>query len=254
MGSPDTEAERRGNEGPLHRVQLQSFFIGQTPVTQAQWQVVAGWPKQQLELHAQPSLFRGANRPVEQVSWYEAVEFCRRLSVRTGREYNLPSEAQWEYACRAGSTTPFAFGERLTADLANCDGRVPYARVAVSVFRCQPTEVGSFSANAWGLHDMHGNVWEWCMDPWHDSYGGASADGRAWIIGGGHLGCCAAGRGSASPGTAARPTATASTRTSATAASVSASVTSPRTNSLHLDSLYLCPLPFALWLLASEVF
>ena len=93
MGSPDNEAGRGGNEGPLHRVQLQSFFIGQTPVTQAQWQVVAGWPKQQLELYAQPYRFKGANRPVEQVSWYEAVEFCRRLSVRTGREYSLPSEA-----------------------------------------------------------------------------------------------------------------------------------------------------------------
>ena len=163
---------------------MQNYFLGQTPVTQVQWQVVAGWPKQQLELHAQPSRFKGANRPVEQVSWHEAVEFCRRLSVRTGREYSLPSEAQWEYACRAGSTTPFAFGETLTADLANCDGRVPYATVPVSVFRCQPTEVGSFSANAWGLHDMHGNVWEWCLDPWHDSYTGAPVDGSAWTAGG----------------------------------------------------------------------
>ncbi|MCE2838546.1 MAG: formylglycine-generating enzyme family protein, partial [Cyanobium sp. 49614_E6] len=185
MGSPDTEADRRGNEGPQHRVQLQSFFIGQTPVTQAQWQVVAGWPKQQLELESQPSLFQGANRPVERVSWHEAVEFCRRLSARTGRDYGLPSEAQWEYACRAGSTTPFAFGETLTPELANYDWTETYASGPKGVSRQQTTEVGSFPANAWGLHDMHGNVWEWCLDPWHDSYTGAPADGSAWTAGGG---------------------------------------------------------------------
>jgi formylglycine-generating enzyme required for sulfatase activity len=185
MGSPDTEADLRGNEGPQYRVQLQSFFIGQTPVTQAQWQVVAGWPKQQLELEPQPSHFQGANRPVEQVSWHEAVEFCRRLSARTGRDYGLPSEAQWEYACRAGSTTPFAFGETLTPELANYDWTVTYASGPKGVSRQQTTEVGSFPANAWGLHDMHGNVWEWCLDPWHDSYTGAPADGSAWTAGGG---------------------------------------------------------------------
>jgi len=177
MGSPDTEAERSGNEGPQHRVQLQSFFIGHTPVTQVQWQVVAGWPKQQLELEPQPSRFQGANRPVERVSWHEAVEFCRRLSARTGRDYGLPSEAQWEYACRAGSTTPFAFGETLTPELANYDWTETYASGPKGVSRQQTTEVGSFPANAWGLHDMHGNVWEWCLDPWHDSYTGAPADG-----------------------------------------------------------------------------
>ena len=185
MGSPDTEADRRGNEGPQHRVQLQSFFIGQTPVTQVQWQVVAGWPKQQLELEPQPSRFHGANRPVERVSWHEAVEFCRRLSARTGRDYGLPSEAQWEYACRAGSTTPFAFGETLTPELANYDWTETYASGPKGVSRQQTTEVGSFPANAWGLHDMHGNVWEWCLDPWHDSYTGAPADGSAWTAGGG---------------------------------------------------------------------
>jgi formylglycine-generating enzyme required for sulfatase activity len=185
MGSPDTEAERRGNEGPKHRVQLQSFFIGHTPVTQVQWQVVAGWPKQQLELEPQPSRFHGANRPVERVSWHEAVEFCRRLSARTGRDYGLPSEAQWEYACRAGSTTPFAFGETLTPELANYDWTETYASGPKGVSRQQTTEVGSFPANAWGLHDMHGNVWEWCLDPWHDSYTGAPADGSAWTAGGG---------------------------------------------------------------------
>jgi len=185
MGSPDTEAERSGNEGPQHRVQLQSFFIGHTPVTQVQWQVVAGWPKQQLELEPQPSRFQGANRPVERVSWHEAVEFCRRLSARTGRDYGLPSEAQWEYACRAGSTTPFAFGETLTPELANYDWTETYASGPKGVSRQQTTEVGSFPANAWGLHDMHGNVWEWCLDPWHDSYTGAPADGSAWTAGGG---------------------------------------------------------------------
>ena len=185
MGSSELEADRQSYEVPKHLVKLGSFFMGQTAVTQAQWQVVAGWPKQQLELKDQPSRFQAANQPVEQVSWEEAVEFCRRLCVQSGRNYTLPSESQWEYACRAGSITPFAFGETLTADLANCDGRVPYASVPVSVFRCQPTEVGSFSANAWGLHDMHGNVLEWCLDLWHDSYRGAPADGRAWMIGAG---------------------------------------------------------------------
>jgi formylglycine-generating enzyme required for sulfatase activity len=185
MGSPDKEAGRESCEGPQHQVKLRSFFMGQIPVTQAQWQVVVGWPKQQMNLKDQPSHFKGANRPVEQVSWEEAVEFCRRLSVRTGREYSLPSEAQWEYACRAGTTTPFSFGETLTPELVNYNGNITYASGSTGVYRQQTTEVGSFSANGWGLHDMHGNVWEWCLDPWHGSYEGAPADGSAWMAGGG---------------------------------------------------------------------
>jgi len=183
MGSPDKEAGRECCEGPQHQVKLRSFFMGQIPVTQAQWQVVAGWPKQQMDLKDQPSHFKGANRPVEQVSWQEAVEFCRRLSVRTGREYSLPSEAQWEYACRVGTTTAFSFGKTLTPDLANYDGNNSYALGPKGVYRQKAIEVGSFPANGWGFHDMHGNVWEWCLDPWHDSYGGAPADGSAWIAG-----------------------------------------------------------------------
>ena len=185
MGSPEKEVGRQSFEGPQHEVRLGAFFMAQTPITQAQWRAVAGWQKVVRDLDSDPSEYKGANHPVEQVSWFDAVEFCGRLSVRTGRDYTLPSEAQWEYACRAGSTTPFAFGETLTAYLANCDGRVPYASVPVSVYGCQPTEVGSFSANAWGLHDMHGNVSEWCLDGWHDSYRGGPADGRAWMIVGG---------------------------------------------------------------------
>jgi formylglycine-generating enzyme required for sulfatase activity len=122
---------------------------------------------------------------VEQVSWQEAVEFCRRLSVRTGREYSLPSEAQWEYACRAGTTTAFSFGETLTPELANYNGNNNYASGPKGVYRQQTIEVYSFSANGWGLHDMHGNVREWCLDPWHGSYEGAPADGSAWMQGGG---------------------------------------------------------------------
>ena len=184
MGSPDTEAERRENEGPQHRVQLQSFFLGQTPVTQAQWQAVASWPQVELKLNPDPAKFKGANRPVEQVSWEEAMEFCRRLSQRTKLFYTLPSEAQWEYACRAGSTTPFAFGETLTADLANYVGNYTYGSGPEGQYRAKTTEVGSFAANSWGLQDMHGNVLEWCFDHWHEGFRGAPSDGSAWLSGG----------------------------------------------------------------------
>jgi formylglycine-generating enzyme required for sulfatase activity len=185
MGSPASEAERRGNEGPQHRVELQSFFLGQTPVTQAQWKEVASWPQVDLKLNPNAARFKGPNMPVEQVSWEEAMEFCRRLSQRTKLVYTLPSEAQWEYACRAGTTTPFAFGDTLTLDLANYDGNYTYGSGPKGQYRQQTTDVGSFAGNAWGLQDMHGNVWEWCLDPWHNSYTGAPADGSAWTAGGG---------------------------------------------------------------------
>jgi formylglycine-generating enzyme required for sulfatase activity len=181
MGSPQSEPERRENEGPQYTVTLQPFFMGKFPVTQAQWQAVARLPKVNIDLEPEPSRFKGVNRPVEQVSWYEAVEFCARLSRKTAREYRLPSEAEWEYACRAGTTSPFYFGETISPELANYDGNYTYASGSKGIHREQTTEVGSFSANAFGLYDMHGNVWEWCADHWHENYDGAPTDGSVWL-------------------------------------------------------------------------
>jgi formylglycine-generating enzyme required for sulfatase activity len=118
---------------------------------------------------------------VEQVSWLDAMEFCHRLSQRTGRHYTLPSEAQWEYACRAGTTTAFAFGATLSAELANYNATETYGDGPKGEYRKQTTPVGLFPANAWGLHDMHGNVLEWCLDHWYSSYEGAPSDGSAWL-------------------------------------------------------------------------
>jgi formylglycine-generating enzyme required for sulfatase activity len=128
-----------------------------------------------------PANFKGETRPVEQVSWNDAVEFCQKLSQMTGRNYRLPSEAEWEYACRAGTTTPFYFGETITADLVNYNGTSTYASEPKSQYRQQTTPVGSFPPNAFGLYDMHGNVLEWCQDPWHDSYQGAPHNGSVWV-------------------------------------------------------------------------
>jgi formylglycine-generating enzyme required for sulfatase activity len=122
---------------------------------------------------------------VEQVSWYNAMEFCARLSAHTERPYRLPSEAEWEYACRAGTTTPFYVGKTLTTDVANYNGDYTYADGPKGEYRAETTPVDHFGlANAFGLCDMHGNVWEWCQDYWHDSYEGAPTDGSAWIEGG----------------------------------------------------------------------
>ncbi|MCP9772468.1 formylglycine-generating enzyme family protein [Synechococcus sp. Tobar12-5m-g] len=209
MGSPPEEPERFDDEGPQHEVTLESFFMGQTPITQAQWREVAGWQERPgerwgRELSADPSHFQSKDgqeenkvrllegesntdqRPVEQVSWLEAMEFCSRLSQRTGRTYTLPSEAQWEYACRAGTTTPFHFGDTISPELANYNGDYVYFDGPKGINREQTTPVlgvGQFPANAWGLQDMHGNVWEWCLDEWHESYEGAPTDGRAWVDG-----------------------------------------------------------------------
>ena len=154
MGSPTiTELQRDNNENYQHTVNISPFFMGQYEVTQEQWQVV---------MENNPSNFQGAKLPVEKVSWNDAVEFCKRLSKKTGKTYRLPSQAEWEYACRAGTKTPFYFGETITPDLVNYNGNNPYASAAKGLYRKQTTDVGNFSPNAFGLYDMHGNVWEWC--------------------------------------------------------------------------------------------
>jgi len=172
MGSPENEKDRLSFEGPQHEVIVKPFLMGKYPITQAQWIAVMG---------NNPSKLKGDNLPVENVSWHDGVEFCKRLSDKTGKAYRLPSESEWEYACRAGTTTPFYFGDTITSDLANYDGKYTYASEPKGVSRSETTEVGSFPPNAFGLYDMHGNVWEWCADLWHDSYDGAPTDGGAWL-------------------------------------------------------------------------
>ncbi|GAB1544859.1 hypothetical protein NUACC21_75350 [Scytonema sp. NUACC21] len=182
MGSPDNEGD--ADERPQHEVTIKPFFMGKFPVTQIQWKAVAALPKVKQSLNPNPSKFRGANRPIENVSWHEAVEFCARLNQRTGRQYRLPSEAEWEYACRAGTTTPFHFGETLSAEFANCNGSDSNTSEKIKS-RKETTTVGNFQvANSFGLYDMHGLVWEWCADPWHKNYEDAPTDGSVWEVGG----------------------------------------------------------------------
>ena len=210
MGSPDDEPERRPNEGPQHHVALAPFFIGAAPVTQAQWlAVVMAHPaKVRHELDPTPSFFRGIDLPVESITWYEAEEYCRRLATLTGRGYRLPSEAQWEYACRAGATGPFNVGPTITTGLANycglggavcgdSDGKsiasndydgVKYGSGAYGQgpsggFRATTTRAGTFPPNRFGLYDMHGNVWEFCLDIATATYEDAPRDGSAFAAG-----------------------------------------------------------------------
>jgi len=165
------------DEKPVHWVTIsEGFYMGKYEVTQAQWQTVMG---------NNPSNFKGHNLPVEQVSWDDAVSFLARLNAQgDGYTYRLPTEAEWEYACRAGTTTAFAFGDSLSSSQANFEGNYPYGGVAKDVYRKKTTPVGSFQPNAFGLFDMHGNVWEWCLDWYHNSYAGAPTDGSAWLSGG----------------------------------------------------------------------
>ena len=161
MGSQESEAGRYSDE-TQHEVTISKpFYMGKYPVTQAQWQQVMG---------NNPSRFKGDKLlPVENVSWDDAQAFCLELKVTTQARFGIPTEAQWEYACRAGTTTPFHFGNELNGTQANCDGTAPYGTAMAGVWLEKPTPVGKYPGNAWGLHDMHGNVWEWCSD-WYGEY------------------------------------------------------------------------------------
>jgi formylglycine-generating enzyme required for sulfatase activity len=166
MGSPADEPERepwgKGSE-TQHRVTLtRGFWIAETPVTQALWEIFMG---------DNPSRFKGAELPVENVSWDDAQRFINKLNgIKPELQLCLPTEAQWEYACRAGTTTPFSFGDNITTDQVNYDGNIPYNDGRKGEYRKQTVEVKSLPPNAWGLYQMHGNVWEWCQDRYETQY------------------------------------------------------------------------------------
>ncbi len=172
MGSPATEKNSKDDEKPQHQVTVSDFWMSKYPVTQGEYELIMG---------NNPSKFKGADRPVEKVSWDDAVKFCHQLSKKIGKKLRLPSEAEWEYACRAMTTTPFHFGPTLTTELANYDGNYTYASEPEGVYLKETTPVGKFHPNAFGLYDMHGNVWEWVADDWHENYQGAPNDGSAWL-------------------------------------------------------------------------
>ena len=173
MGSPKDEPERSSSESPQHPVTIsQGFWLFDTACTQALWEAVMG---------ENLSRFKGAERPVENVSWNDCQDFLKRLNRRLpGLNLALPSEAQWEYACRTGTTTPFSFGATIIPEQVNYDGNYPYAGGKKGLYRQETVPVASLPPNPWGLHEMLGNVWEWCQDHWHDDYQGAPTDGSAW--------------------------------------------------------------------------
>jgi formylglycine-generating enzyme required for sulfatase activity len=195
MGSPEDEPRRSFSE-TQRQVMVNSFYLGKCEVTQKEWRQVMG---------NNPSRFKGDGLPVEMVKWYDAIEYCNALSMKEGLSpayriekdavdlanssqtdtekwtitwdrnangYRLPTEAEWEYACRAGTITPFSTGDIITTDQANYDGEFPYTNNTEGIYRGQTTAVGSFAPNQWGLYDMHGNVMEWCWDWWDGSYSG----------------------------------------------------------------------------------
>jgi formylglycine-generating enzyme required for sulfatase activity len=172
MGEPKQKSWGNRHALPQHLVKVPScFLMGETPVTQEQWRTVALYfPKVNRALHPEPSNEAGDRLPVGNISWLDAVEFCDRLSQNSGRNFRLPSEAEWEYACRAGTHTRYYTGETIARSEAE--------------FSSEGTiEVGGFPPNSFGLYDMHGTIGEWCQDRWHNNYEGAPTDGAAWVEG-----------------------------------------------------------------------
>ncbi len=193
MGAPESETDSDESERPQHPVEVSTFFMGRYPITIAQWNFVANLPQEQRELTLKTT--KGKDKhPVTGVSWYDAMEFCARLSIHTKKNYRLPSEAEWEYSCRAvlsedltveewnqQHNQPFHFGETISTQLANYNGDYTYGRGEEGDSRNGTTAVDFFKvANAFGLSDIHGNVWEWCADPWHENYQGAPNNSRVW--------------------------------------------------------------------------
>jgi formylglycine-generating enzyme required for sulfatase activity len=163
------------SQKPIHEVTLQEFWMGKYAVTQKQWQAVMG---------TNPANFKGENLPVEIVTWHDAMDFCEKVSRKIGKKLRLPTEAEWEYACRAGTNTAFHCGETITTDLVNFNGNYNYPYGPKGQYRQKTVDVDSFYPNQWGLYQMQGNVREWCEDVWHENYNGAPTDGSAWLTGG----------------------------------------------------------------------
>ncbi len=161
MGSPEDEHDRENDELQHKVILTRGFWLAETACTQALWQAVVG---------QNPSYFKGERRPVEQVSWNDVQGFIARLNGAVpGLEARLPTEAEWEYACRAGTSTPFSFGRDITPEQVNYNGDYPYRGNQKRLSREETVEVASLPANSWGLYEMHGNVWEWCQD-WYGNY------------------------------------------------------------------------------------
>jgi formylglycine-generating enzyme required for sulfatase activity len=188
MGSPESDSDSRPRETPQHLVTIKApFAIGRYPVTVGEYRYFCDamnyapqgglsvwdgseWKTETSKSWRDPGFRQTDRHPVVGISWHDAQAYVDWLSSLLDRRYSLPSEAEWEYACRAGTTTRYAFGDTITPLDANYGGN-----------NGGTTDVGSYAANPWGLYDMHGNVWEWVQDCWHDGYDGGPCDGTAWV-------------------------------------------------------------------------